>query len=365
MAKLNLTMEHLEAAVLGGCVLGGGGGGSMEKGLRTARLGLALAPVTLVDPEDLDDDTVLVNVSNVGAPSAVNAWVEPMDYGRVVTVLCEKMGIRAGGIITNEAGGSASVNGWLQSALLGLPVVDAPCNGRAHPTGVMGSMGLHKIPNYYSYQAAVGGKRENGRRVEMAAGGSLGSVARLVRETAVEADGLVAVARNPVTLAYARENGACGAVRQAIELGLAMIKARGQGADAVLESVCRFLGGRIIANGKVEQVDLRCSGGFDTGVVKVGDVELTFWNEYMTAEKEGKRAATFPDLIMTFDAETGTPVTSAEIKEGMRAAVFVADKTKLKLGAGMKDPELFLPCEKAVEKEIISYAFPEAEDRQK
>lgn len=27
MAKLNLTMEHLEAAVLGGCVLGGGGGG--------------------------------------------------------------------------------------------------------------------------------------------------------------------------------------------------------------------------------------------------------------------------------------------------------------------------------------------------
>lgn len=92
-------MEHLEAAVLGGCVLGGGGGGSMEKGLRTAKLGLELAPVTLVDPEDLDEDTVLVNVSNVGAPSAADAWVEPMDNGRVVTVLCEKMGIRAEGLL--------------------------------------------------------------------------------------------------------------------------------------------------------------------------------------------------------------------------------------------------------------------------
>lgn len=359
MAKLNLTMEHLEAAVLGGCVLGGGGGGSMEKGLRTAKLGLELAPVTLVDPEDMEDEAVLVNVSNVGAPSAEHAWVDPMDNGRVVTVLCEKMGIHADGIITNEAGGSASVNGWLQCALLGLPLVDAPCNGRAHPTGVMGSMGLHKIPDYYSYQAAVGGRREDGRRIEMAAGGSLGSVARLVRETAVEANGLVAVARNPVTMKYARENGACGSVRQAIELGQAMIAARPQGADAVLNAVCEFLGGSILANARVEQVDLRCSGGFDTGIVRVGDVELTFWNEYMTAERNGVRAATFPDLIMTFDAETGIPVTSAEIKEGMRAAVLVVDKSRIKLGAGMKDPELFIPCEKAVGKEMISYAFPE------
>ena len=65
MAKLNLTMEHLEAAVLGGCVLGGGGGGSMEKGLRTAKLGLELAPVTLVDPEDLDEDKMCIRDSSL------------------------------------------------------------------------------------------------------------------------------------------------------------------------------------------------------------------------------------------------------------------------------------------------------------
>ena len=77
----------------------------------------------------------------------------------------------------------------------------------------------------------------------------------------------------------------------------------------------------------------------------------------MTAEKNGERIATFPDLIMTFDAETGTPVTSAEIREGMTAAVIVADKSKIKLGAGMMDPELFIPCVESGGKEMIPMPF--------
>lgn len=350
-------MELLEAAVLGGCVLGGGGGGSMEKGYRTAKLGLELAPITLIDPEDLSDDAVLINVSNVGAPSAVEAWVDPMDYGRVITILCEKIGVLPGGIITNEAGGGATVNGWLQSALLGIPLVDAPCNGRAHPTGVMGSMGLHKLPGYQSVQAAAGGKQ--GSRVEMTARGSLSSAARLVREAAVEAGGLVAVARNPVDCGYAKEHGACQSVRQAIELGQAMLSAREKGAAAILNSVCDFLKGTILATGTVDQMKLDCSGGFDTGTIQIGDIELTFWNEYMTAEQGGNRIATFPDLIMTFDASTGLPVTSAEMRRGMTAAVLTVPSHNLKLGSGMRDPDLYLPCEKAVGKEIISFAFPE------
>ena len=63
-------------------------------------------------------------------------------------------------------GGEATVNGWLQAAVLGLPLVDLPCNGRAHPTGVMGSMNLHKITDYKTVQACVGGNPETGSHVE-------------------------------------------------------------------------------------------------------------------------------------------------------------------------------------------------------
>ncbi len=357
MAKLKLNLELLEAAVLGGCVLGGGGGGAMSKGYNAAKVGLEKGEVYLIDPSDLEDDAYLINVSNVGAPSATNSYVAIEDYGKAIEMVSRAMNTDIKGIITNEAGGSATVNGWLQSALLGIPVVDAPCNGRAHPTGIMGAMGLHKNPEYISYQAAIGGKKEQGRHVEMVASGNLARVARLVREVAVEADGLATVARNPVKCKYAKENGACGAIKQAIELGQAMIAAKPLGVEKVLGAVCEKLHGEIILKGKIDKILLECKGGFDVGSVKIGNVELTFWNEYMTLEKENKRMGTFPDLIMTFDLATGTPVTSAEIKEGMEVAILFVDKKYIKLGGGMKDPELFKQCEKAVEKDIISYVF--------
>ena len=90
----------------------------------------------------------------------------PKDIAKTVEILQKNCDFHIGGIITNEQGGEATVNGWLQAAVTGLPVVDAPCNGRAHPTGVMGSMNLHKIPDYTTVQACVGGNPDTGNHIE-------------------------------------------------------------------------------------------------------------------------------------------------------------------------------------------------------
>lgn len=66
MARLKLTKDLIDAAVLGGCVLGGGGGGSMEEGRQIANIALSLSSVELVDIEDMNDDNILINVSAVG-----------------------------------------------------------------------------------------------------------------------------------------------------------------------------------------------------------------------------------------------------------------------------------------------------------
>jgi hypothetical protein len=91
------------------------------------------------------------------------------------------------GLISNECGGTATTNAWLQAASLGLPVVDAPCNGRADPTGMMGSMGLHAQAGYVSQQAAAGRDAGAGRYVEMSVSGSLETTSGLVRQAAVRA----------------------------------------------------------------------------------------------------------------------------------------------------------------------------------
>ena len=153
---IKLTEEILDAALYGGTILGGGGGGDAKKGRKYAKLAVEYADLRLLSAEDLDDNDMVLTASLVGAPNAENQFMTPADLVKTIVLLQRNCDFPVAGIITNEQGGEATVNGWLQAAVLGLPLVDLPCNGRAHPTGVMGSMNLHKITDYKTVQACVG-----------------------------------------------------------------------------------------------------------------------------------------------------------------------------------------------------------------
>lgn len=358
MARTVLDRETLEAAVLGGSFYGGGGGGSRVEGMAMGELALALGDPYLLDIDELPADALLLTVSAVGAPAAQGRHAKAYHYLKAVELFMRYTGKEPSGLITNECGGLATVNGWVQAAAFGVPVVDAPCNGRAHPTGVMGSMGLHAVPGYTSVQVAVGGSREAGTYVEVLARGTIEKAANMVRQAAVQAGGLVAVARNPVEAGYARKHGAPGAIRQCIKVGRAMLSCRGKPGMEVIEAAAEASGGRIVCRGRVIAKEITTAGGFDVGrVVIEGGYELVFWNEYMTLEREGQRIATFADLIATLDVATGNPISSAEIQQSSEVAVVVVPKGSLILGAGVKDKSLYYSIEKATGKEIVSYAF--------
>lgn len=356
MSRIILTKEHVEAAVLGGAVLGGGGGGAMERGRELGHLAVRIGRPVLVGAEECADDSILVTCSGVGAPAAKDAFVSPRAYWRTVELLQMHSKSQIGGLITNECGGNAVVNGWLQAALLDLPIVDLPCNGRAHPTGVMGSMGLHKIRSFVSIQAFAGGNPENNTYVEGCLTGGLAETSALVRQVAVQAKGLVGVARNPVPASYAKTYGAPGAVLMAINLGMAMLQTKDLGSEKLVSSVVEYLKGEVVVRGVVQKLELETTGGFDVGCVEIDGCALTFWNEYMTLEKaDGERINTFPDLIMTMDGKTGMPVTSAEIQKGQSVYVIAVPKKRLLLGEGMRCTELLLDVEHVIGKEITPY----------
>jgi DUF917 family protein len=77
----------------------------------------------------------------------------------------------------------------------------------------------------------------------------------------------------------------------------------------------------------------------------------------MTLENQGRRLATFPDLIATVDAVTGLPLPTADLRNGAQVALVIAPASRLILGAGMRDRELFAEAEKAVGLDITRYAF--------
>lgn len=139
-----------------------------------------------------------------------------------------------------------------------------------------------------------------------------------------------------------------------------MLTAQPRGPEAVIGTVCDFLHGRVVGSGPVSKLELTCKNGFDVGALYIGGLEATFWNEFMTLEREGERLATFSDLITMLDAKTGMPVTSATAEESQELTVVHVPVEHIRLGAGMRSRELFLPCEEAIGKPMIAYAFPQS-----
>jgi len=364
MSRLRLNKELVEAAVVGGGVLGAGGGGSEFEGRRNGLLAVELGALDLVDPEDMPADAMVATAAVVGSPAAADTYVPPVHHIRAVELLMESGGVRLQGMIGNEIGGIGVTNGWIQAAALGLVVVDAPCNGRAHPISIQGAIGLHRVEGYVSLQAAVGGDPAHGRYLEVFLRGTLPTISPLMPLIATQAGGMVAVARNPVSVSYLRDHAAVGAVKQAIRVGQAMLRKRGAKPIEVVEAACGALGGEIVGRGRVTDVHLETKAGLDVGTVRVQSgeravLELTFWNEYMTLDAldagRPRRLATFPDLMATLDLSTGAALSSAMIRTGQDVAVVRVPRHKLILGAGVRDPDLLQPVEGAVGRKILEY----------
>ncbi|MGX6980230.1 S-methyl thiohydantoin desulfurase domain-containing protein [Vagococcus elongatus] len=355
---LIINKDNLKAIAIGGLILGGGGGGSLEEGIKLGEEALFYqSELKLVDFTDLSEHANVLTISAVGAPSSTEHFVTPKDFVRIVDLFEKLSDDSVDALITNEMGGGSSFNTFIPSALKQLPILDAACNGRAHPLGTMGAMGLSETEGYQTIQTAVGGNKEFGKYLELVVRGTVNTTSSLVRQAAVEAGGLVVVARNMVKKDFIAKNGALGTLKQSCELGAAFL-AEDNPEDRV-RSVINYLGGEIVCQGTIQNLSLEMSGGLDKGAFEICHglecFKLFIWNEYMALDRDGRRLGTFPDLLMTFDAVTGMPITSAELSEGQEVFVIQVPFQNLFLGAGMREQSGYQRIEEALGIEIVPY----------
>lgn len=346
-------------AVVGGAFLGGGGGGSAKEGFAILDETLKSGEILVKDIEEFDAEDIIVTASAVGSPASTQGFISVEQVVDNLELFKAMYGGEIKGIITNENGGLSTTNGWILSAATGIPLIDAPCNGRAHPTGVMGSMGIEDIKGYESVQVASGGKGD--KNISTYVKGSMAGAAKIVRQAAVEAGGLVTVLRNPISAKYVRENAAPKSLKQAIEIG--EIFECSENTDEIIEKLKEKIDLEIIAKGIIAEYELIIEGGFDYGFIKINDegkeYKATFWNEFMTIDESGERIATFPDLIGCFDEKSGEILTSAKVKKGDSVYLYKVPGKNLILGAGMKNREQFELIENILKIEIVKYVFEE------
>jgi DUF917 family protein len=102
---------------------------------------------------------------------------------------------------------------------------------------------------------------------------------------------------------------------------------------------------------------LRTENAFDIGTITVGEIELGFVNEYLTAESGGERLATFPDVLTTLSLRTGRIISIADLRVGDEVAVLHVPKAQVPLGDGVREPSVYPEVEAMLGKPLAEYAL--------
>jgi DUF917 family protein len=79
-------------------------------------------------------------------------------------------------------------------------------------------------------------------------------------------------------------------------------------------------------------------------------------NEYMAAERDGERIASYPDVITTLDPQ-GVPMSVGEIREGMELLVLRIARDVIPLSSSATDPSVYPVVEKALGINLTDYAL--------
>lgn len=319
-----VTEKDLDSIAIGAGILGTGGGGNPYIGQLRARQAIRQwGPVTVLSPEELPDDARVVCVGGIGAPTVGIEKVRDLQSYHALRAIEDYTGEKATALISNEIGGSNSVEPLIPAALAGLPVVDADGMGRAFPEFQMKTFFVYGVP---CCPMAIAD--EKGNSVVIRETISPVWAERLARALTVQMGCVACYAVAPMTAEQVRRTAVPHTLSLARELGDAVNQARRRGEDP-LGAILETCPGRVLFGGKVVDLDRRTTAGFARGTLTIDGLDahsgermvIEFQNENLIARRDGAIVCTVPDLICAVTTDLGEPVTTELMRYGLRVTI--------------------------------------------
>jgi DUF917 family protein len=343
-----LSADDIEALSVGAWILGAGGGGSPYHGLlNMRRLYREGARISLMQPDELEDDDDVAVVSVMGAPLVImERLVDSRLIARAVAAMQEHIGRRFRAVMAIEIGGGNGMQPLMVAAHLGIPVVDADAMGRAYPEAQMTSFavaGLAPDP--------LTSVDPRGTEAIISRAPTWKWMERASRKLCTEFGSIAATCKAPRTGAEVKRWGISGTTSQAIRLGEAVHSAYRRHEDPI-EAILREERGKRLFEGKVTAVERRTTEGFlrgRTGIQGLGadrDVafEIEFQNEWLVVWRDGAPMVSTPELICVIDNDTGEAIGTEMIRSGQRVTVIALPSPPIFLtpaGLGYVGPRAF------------------------
>ncbi|KAH9504670.1 hypothetical protein Btru_062546 [Bulinus truncatus] len=233
--------------------------------------------------------------------------------------------------VSAEIGGMNAIEPFLQAANLDIPIVDGDGMSRAFPEVQMFMPYMFGNPPYPAAIVGSGNYRERTAMLYAPANKLLENFLRLV---SIE-NGCSAGLALPLNKSSLLTKTPLHTVSSAWRLGNAILRARLQ-KESVIEAIIQQENAKHVLTGKILDVQRETSGGFNRGFLVVEgsdewqgqELLIEFQNENLVIiplvdGKRGQCIGCVPDLICIVDADNAEPITTEEIKFGLRVAVLL------------------------------------------
>lgn len=320
-----IGIPEIEDIATGAALLGAGGGGDPYVGKLVA-IGAVqeCGPVTLLDPEEVPDDALVVPIAMMGAPTVLaEKAIGGNEYKKLFDMVSKFFGREIYAFMPIEAGGVNSMLPIAAAARLNMPMVDVDGMGRAFPELQMVTFTIGGIK---ATPMALVDEKGNSCIFETITNKWTEELARSVT---MSCGASVSVSLYPMSGKQMKEFGVHGIVTRSQQLGKAIRTVKDCGDQTPEERFLEMSEGFKLFKGKIADVLRETRAGFNIGKVVlegIGEYKghtayVEFQNENLTATVDGKILATTPDLISLVDTETYIPVTTDGLKYGKRVMV--------------------------------------------
>lgn len=324
------NIEQVRDFVRGATILGTGGGGDPNEGLRLLEKVLSEGKkIKLVSLSEIDKESIIVVPYYVGTIAPDAKTRKPVRIQEPIKIAFREMerilGRKISAVLASELGGFNASLALYMGAYMDLPVVDGDLLGRAAPELHQCTVHIFGISMYPSVIVS-----ETGNKVVIYEYSDIDDYEAIARYLSVLSGRFVAVVDTPLRIEDAEKAVIKNTMSICIKVGEAVRIARSKKIDPV-EEVRKILDGWKIFEGIVESYQYRDEKGFLKGEAivrgggKYSGMKLKTWimNEHLMVWINDKPVVMAPDLIMFLNDE-GEGITNSELKEGMKVNVIAS-----------------------------------------